>query len=108
MASITKNKAQFFEGAQVRAVWDEEAGKWWFSVIDVIGILTDQPDYEKARNYWKWLKGKLKEEGSQLVSNTNQLKLLAPDGKEYLFIITIYKSILNNMPVHCLFKLYFI
>ena len=77
-----KSKIKLFEHKQVRAVWDEEAEKWWFSILDIIGILTEQPDYEKVRNYWKWLKNKLKEEGSELVSNTNQLKMLTPDGKK--------------------------
>ena len=82
--SNAKNKVKLFEGQKVRAVWDEEAEKWWFSVLDIIGILTDQPDYQKVKNYWKWLKNKLKNEGSQLVSNTNQLKIEAADGKKYL------------------------
>src|SRR5690606_13986841 len=60
-----------------------EAEKWWFSVLDIIAILTDQPDYKKVRNYWKWLQNKLIAEGSQLVSATNQLKLKAADGKRY-------------------------
>ncbi|MBR3164451.1 hypothetical protein IKF15_04105 [Candidatus Saccharibacteria bacterium] len=55
--------------------------KWWFSVVDIVGVLTEQEDYAKVRNYWKWLKNKLIDEGSRLVSNTNHLKLLAPDGK---------------------------
>jgi len=76
-----KNKVQLFERKQVRSVWDEGQEKWWFSILDVIGILTEQADYTKVRNYWKWLKNKLKTEGSQLVSNTNQLKLVAEDGK---------------------------
>jgi hypothetical protein len=76
-----KNKVKLFEEKQVRAAWDETAEKWWFSVLDIIGILTDQPDYSKVRNYWKWLKNKLKDEGSEVVSNTNQLKMLAPDNK---------------------------
>jgi hypothetical protein len=76
-----KGEIKLFEERQVRTVWDEQNEKWWFSVLDVIGILTDQPDYTKVRNYWKWLKNKLNAEGSELVSNTNQLKLLAPDGK---------------------------
>jgi len=79
-----KNKIKLFEQKQVRTIWDEDAEKWWFSILDIIGILTEQPDYEKVRNYWKWLKNKLKDEGSQLVSNTNQLKLEAADGKKYL------------------------
>ena len=76
-----KNKIKFFEQKQVRAEWDEEAEKWWFSVLDIIGILTDQPDYTKVRNYWKWLKKKLADEGSQVVSISNHLKMTTPDGK---------------------------
>lgn len=72
---------KLFEEQKVRTVWDEEEEKYWFSVLDIIGILTEQSDYTKVRNYWKWLKGKLQKEGSQLVSNTNQLKMPAPDGK---------------------------
>jgi len=79
--SKKKNAVKLFEERQVRTEWDEEAEKWWFSVVDIIGILTDQLDYEKVRSYWKWLKNKIKEEGSQLVSNTIQLKMLAPNGK---------------------------
>ena len=75
------SRIKLFEKSQVRAVWDEEAEKWWFSVLDIIGILTEQPDYGKVRNYWKWLKNKLLSEGSEVVSNTNQLKMLAPDSK---------------------------
>jgi hypothetical protein len=79
-----KSDIKLFEKQQVRSIWDEENEKWWFSVLDVVAILTDQPDYTKTRNYWKWLKNKLVSEGSQLVSNTNQLKLTAPDGKKRL------------------------
>jgi len=78
-----ENKIQLFEAQQVRTAWDEENEKWWMSVLDIIAILTEQPDYSKVRNYWKWLKNKLKAEGSELVSNTKQLKLLAADGKYY-------------------------
>lgn len=78
-----ENKLQLFETHQVRTAWDEEAEKWWFSVLDIIAVLTEQTDYAKVRNYWKWLKSKLKQDGSELVSNTNQLKLLAADGKYY-------------------------
>lgn len=57
-----------------RAIWDEENAKWWFSVLDIVAVLTDQDDYTKARNYWKYLKAKLKKENSQVVSATTQLK----------------------------------
>jgi len=106
--SKIKNKIQLFEQQQVRTVWDENAEKWWFSVLDIIAVLTDQPDYQKVRNYWKWLKNKLIQEGSELVSNTtqlnengepvsntNQLKLLAPDGKMRLTDVLDTEQILR-------------
>ncbi len=79
-----KVSIRFFRDHEVRAIWDEENAKWWFSVLDIIGVLNNQDDYQKNRNYWKYLKTKLKQEGHQLVSATNQLKLLAPDGKHRL------------------------
>jgi len=84
MQNDIKVEVQLFESMQIRTSWDEEAEKWWFSALDVIAALTDQPDYAKTRNYWKWLKNKLKQEGSEVVSVTNQLKLEAPDGKQRL------------------------
>ena len=80
--SDSKDKIVLFEGVKVRHIWDEEAEKWWFSVVDICAALTDS-DYQKSRNYWKWLKNKLNTEGSELVSNTNQLKMQASDGKLY-------------------------
>ena len=74
-------KLQLFESVHIRTAWDEGEEKWWFSALDIVAALTDQPDYAKVRNYWKWLKNKLKLEGSEVVSATNQLKLEAPDGK---------------------------
>ena len=78
---MSKISIRFFNDREVRAVWDENESKWWFSVLDIIGVLNDQDDYNKNRNYWKYLKTKLKREKSEVVSATNQLKLLAPDGK---------------------------
>lgn len=69
-----------FEEASIRSVWDSTKEDYYFSVVDVIMALTDN-DYQKSRNYWKWLKGKLNSEGSELVSKTNRLKLKAQDGK---------------------------
>lgn len=80
---LQKVSIRFFNDREVRAVWDDELQKWWFSVLDVVGVLNDQDDYAKNRNYWKYLKTKLKKEGNELVSATNQLKLLASDGKRY-------------------------
>lgn len=76
------NELKLFEDKKIRAQWNEEQEKWYFSVVDVVGVLIDN-DYQKSRNYWKWLKGKLQEEGSQLVSKTNQLKMQSTDGKYY-------------------------
>ena len=81
---MSKISIRFFNDREVRAVWDETESKWWFSVLDIIGVLNDQDDYSKNRNYWKYLKTKLKREKSEVVSATNQLKLLAPDGKKRL------------------------
>lgn len=83
--SSTKISIRFFDDREVRALWDEQQAKWWFSVLDVIAVLTDQSDYNKTRNYWKYLKAKLKKEGSQVVSITTQLKLIAPDGQNMVF-----------------------
>ena len=81
---IQKVSIRFFNDREVRAIWDEEQSKWWFSVLDVVGVLNDQDNYTKNRNYWKYLKTKLKKEDNEVVSATNQLKLLAPDGKRRL------------------------
>ena len=78
-----KISIRFFDDREVRAVWDEINDKWWFSVLDIITVLNDQDDYTKTRNYWKYLKAKLKKENNELVSATTQLKLLANDGKRY-------------------------
>lgn len=76
-----KVSIRFFDDKEVRAVWDSESSKWWFSVVDIVAVLSDQDDYAKARNYWKWLKNKLTKEKSEVVSAANRLKVKAPDGK---------------------------
>lgn len=81
--SREKISIRFFNDREVRAVWDEENAKWWFSVLDIVGVLNKENDYAKIRNYWKYLKAKLKKEKNQLVSATTQLKLKAADGKKY-------------------------
>ncbi len=63
---------RFFNDREVRAVWDDEYAKWWFSVLDVVGILNEESDYTKTRNYWKYLKAKLKKENSEVLSATTQ------------------------------------
>jgi BRO family, N-terminal domain len=84
MNQDNKVKLQLFETIHIRSIWDEADEKWWLSALDVVAALTDQADYAKTRNYWKWLKNKLKQEGSEVVSATNQLKMQAPDGKQRL------------------------
>ena len=77
-------KIQLFENKKVRTAWDEEKQEWYFSIVDICGILTEQPDYDGARKYWKVLKGRLIAEGFELVSNCYQLKMVSPkDGKKY-------------------------
>ncbi len=83
MSESLKISIRFFNDHEVRAVWDDINAKWWFSVLDVVGVLNEEYDYQKVRNYWKYLKAKLKKEDLQLVSATNQLKLIASDGKKY-------------------------
>ena len=94
MLSKSKISIRFFDDREVRAVWDDANAKWWFSVLDIIAVLRDQDDYKKNRNYWKYLKAKLKKEGSELVSTTTQLKLLANDGKRYLTDMLDYNGII--------------
>lgn len=103
MSEVQKISIRFFDDREVRAVWDEEGAKWWFSVLDIVGVLNAQDDYAKNRNYWKYLKTKLRNEGNEVVSSTNQLKLLAPDGKRRLTdvldnngVIALTKSFPNN------------
>lgn len=76
-----KKSIRFFNDREVRAIWDEEHNKWWFSATDIVRAINDEEDYTKCRNYWKYLKGRLANHGIQLVSATNQFKFLAPDGK---------------------------
>ena len=84
MAIQENEKLQLFEDQPIRTAWDEENEEWYFSVVDVVGVLTEQPDLDGARNYWKVLKKRLIDEGSQLVTECNQLKMKSPkDGKRY-------------------------
>lgn len=79
-----KISIRFFNDKEVRAAWNESNNKWYFSVLDIIGAIRKEDNYEKCRNYWKYLKAKLKKENSELVSVTTQLKLTAADGKKYM------------------------
>ena len=73
-----KNQIQLFDDRKVRTVWDSETEEWYFSVVDVVGVLTDSTD---PRTYWKVLKNRLKKEGNETVTNCNRLKMQAADGK---------------------------
>ena len=75
------DKVQLFEDQPIRAAWVEAEEEWYFSIVDVVQVLTEQPDTNGARNYWKVLKSRIKEEGNELVTNCNQLKMRAQDGK---------------------------
>ncbi len=109
MAIQQKISIRFFKDQEVRAVWDDENAKWWFSVLDIVGVLNEETDYSKVRNYWKYLKAKLKKENHQLVSTTTQLKLLAADGKKYKTdmldsagIVELCKNFPNNKSLNFL------
>lgn len=79
-----QDSIQLFENQQIRTAWDTEKEKWYFSIVDVIGVLTDQADARHAAKYWSVLKTRLKQEGSQLTTNCSQLKMTAADGKKRL------------------------
>lgn len=78
---IKKDKVQLFEEQPIRTAWVEDEEEWYFSIVDVVRVLTEQPNTDGARNYWKVLKNRIKEEGNELVTNCNQLKMRAQDGK---------------------------
>lgn len=84
-----------FEDYQIRRVYDEEAEVWWFSVIDIVQVLTQQADYQVARNYWKVLKNRLVREGSEVVTNCNRLKLTAADGKQRVTDVATAETLLR-------------
>jgi hypothetical protein len=90
-----KNRVNMFEGVQVRTAWDEENQKWWFSIVDVVAVLTDQTTSRGATFYWGKLKQRLKAEGSELLTSCQQLKLPAADGKTYLTDVADAQQILR-------------
>ena len=92
---MDKISIRFFNDKEVRAVWDETNSKWLFSVIDIIGVLNEQNEYEKNRNYWKYLKAKLKKQNNQLGSLTTHFKLVAPDGKKHLSSVIDYDEVIE-------------
>jgi cell filamentation protein len=104
---MNKISIRFFEDREVRTVWDGDASKWWFSVLDVVGVLRGESDYNKNRNYWKYLKAKLKRNNNQLGSVTTQFKFTAPDGKKHLANVLDYDGIIElakNFPSGRVFR----
>ena len=77
------DKIQLFEDKRIRTAWDEKKEEWYFSIVDVVAVLTDQPDQRHAAKYWSVLKTRLKKEGSELTTNCSQLKMRSADGKRY-------------------------
>ena len=80
---MDQNKIQMYDNQPIRTAWDEETEEWYFSIVDVVCILTDQPDTRHAAKYWSVMKTRMKKEGSQLPTNCSQLKMLSADGKRY-------------------------
>ena len=93
--TMSKLSIRFFNNQEVRAVWDDTNAKWWFSVLDIVGVLRGVDDYQKNRNYWKYLKAKLKRENHQLGSVTTQFKFTAPDGKKHMAAVLDYNGIIE-------------
>jgi cell filamentation protein len=92
---MNKISIRFFDDREVRAVWDDDNTKWWFSVLDIVSVLRGVDDYEKNRNYWKYLKAKLKREGNQVGSVTTHFKFVAPDGKKRAANVLDYEGIIE-------------
>ena len=81
---LQSDKIQLFEDQSIRTAWDDEQEQWYFSIVDIVRVLTDQPDFNTARKYWNKLKQRLSDEGSELVTYCHQLKMKSPkDGKRY-------------------------
>ena len=106
---------KLFEDKKVRSHYDAEKEIWYFSIVDVIGILTDQPTLERARNYWKVLKNRLIKEGNETVTNCNRLKMVAEDGKMRITdvgnveqIFRLIQSIPYSIPLVCFVLLHII
>jgi len=106
---VQNDRIQLFEDKRIRTAWDEEKEEWYFSVIDVVAVLTDQPDYQAARNYWKVTKKRLKDEGNETVTACNQLKMTASDGKKRLTDVADTEQLLRiiqSIPSPKAFKLW--
>ena len=92
---MIKNDLAIFEDHKIRRIYDKETDTWFFSVVDVVQVLTQQADYQTARKYWSVLKTRLKKEGSESTTKCSQLKLKAPDGKKYLTDVANVETLLR-------------
>lgn len=90
-----ENSLAIFEDYKIRRLWDEKKEKWYFSVVDIIAVLTERPEHKKAQSYWTTLKNRLKKEGSEVVTKCDQLKMMASDGKYYLSDVADVETILR-------------
>ena len=95
MMIMQETKLAIFEQNEIRKIWDWEKWDWYFSVIDIVGVLTEQYDYKKAKSYWTTLKNRLRKEWSQLVTDCDQLKMKAKDWKNYKTDVLDTKGILR-------------
>ena len=94
---LENDKIKLYENQPIRTAWDENAEEWYFSIVDVIGALIEQPEYQKSRKYWNKLKQRLKEEGAETVTNCHQLKMKAQDGKNRLTDVANTEQLLRIM-----------
>lgn len=102
MKAPDNSAIQLFEDQKIRVAWDAEREEWYFSIVDVVAVLTDSVDYNTGRKYWNKLKQRLKEEGSELVTNCHQLKMRAADGKNRLTDVADTEQHPAHHPVHSL------
>lgn len=94
------DRIQLFENKRIRTAWDAEKEEWFFSIVDVVAVLTDQPDQRHAAKYWSVLKTRLKKEGSELTTKCSQLKMRSADGKRYNTDVAGYRAVSAHHPVH--------
>lgn len=88
-----KISIRFFDDREVRAVWDDETSQWLFSVLDIVAVLRNENDYQRTKNYWKYLRAKFKKQGHDLANSTVKKRLQAPDGKRYLSNVMSYEQV---------------
>lgn len=88
-----KISIRFFDDREVRAVWDDETSQWLFSVLDIVAVLRNESDYQKTKNYWKYLRGEFKKKGNDLANSIVKKRLQAPDGKRYLSNVMNYEQV---------------